>query len=58
MLRIELKKYKMENLKVYGLNFGAIIFSAIPSINENLQTVVLILTIIWTGLQIIKSIKK
>lgn len=48
----------MENFRVYGLNFGAIIFSAIPSINENLQTVVLILTIIWTGLQIIKSLKK
>ena len=48
----------MDNLRVYGLNFGAIIFSAIPSINENLQTIVLILTIIWTGLQIFKSLKK
>ena len=47
----------MENFRVYGLNFGAIIFSAIPNINENLQTVVLILTIIWTAIQIFKSLK-
>lgn len=48
----------MDNLRFYGLNFGAIIFSAIPNINENLQTIVLILTIIWTALQIFKSLKK
>lgn len=47
----------MDNFKVYGLNFGAIIFSAMPEVNQKLQTVVLILTAIWTIIQIIKSLK-
>jgi hypothetical protein len=45
----------MENLRVYGVNIGAIVFSAMPAINENLQTIVLLLTILWTAIQIVKT---
>jgi len=47
----------MENLKIYGLNAGALLFSSMPSINTNLQTVVLSLTIIYTITKIYKEIK-
>lgn len=38
----------MQDLKIYGLNISAILFSSMPNINTQLQTVVLILTIIYT----------
>ena len=42
----------MQDLRIYGLNIGAIIFSAISDINPVLQTVVLGLTIIYTSIKI------
>lgn len=42
----------MQDLRIYGLNIGAIIFSAISNINPVLQTVVLGLTIIYTSIKI------
>jgi len=47
----------MEHFKVYGLNLSAILISIVPSINENLQTVVLMLTIIYTIIRIFKTTK-
>jgi len=47
----------MQDLKIYGLNLGAIVFSAMPNINTKLQTVVLILTIIYTLTKIYKQLK-
>jgi len=47
----------MEDLKIYSLNLSAILFSSMPSINTGLQTVVLILTIIYTLTKIYKQIK-
>mgnify|MGYP003144411062 CR=1 FL=1 len=48
----------MEDLKIFGLNVGALLFSVIPDLNPALQTVVLILTIIYTILMIIKKYKE
>lgn len=42
----------MQDLRIYGLNIGAIIFSAISDINPLLQTVVLLLSIVYTGIKI------
>lgn len=47
----------IQDLRIYGLNIGAIIFSAMPNINTQLQTVVLILTIIYTLTKIYKQFK-
>lgn len=47
----------MEDLKIYGINIGAIIFSTLPDTNTYLQTVVLVLTIIYTLTKIYKQIK-
>jgi len=46
----------MENLKIYGLNIGALAFS-LTQINPLLQTVVLLLTIGYTATKIYKEIK-
>jgi len=46
----------MENLKIYGLNIGALAFS-LTQINPLLQTVVLVLTIAYTVTKIYKQIK-
>lgn len=48
----------MEDLKIFGLNAGALLFSTMPNLNPGLQTVVLILTIIYTILMIIKKYKE
>lgn len=48
----------MEDLKIFGLNVGALLFSTMPNLNPKLQTVVLILTIIYTILMIIKKYKE
>jgi len=47
----------MQDLRIYGLNIGALIFSAMPNINTQLQTVVLILTIVYTLTKIYKQFK-
>lgn len=46
----------MENLKVYGLNITALI-STTMSLNQGLQTLVLLSTLIYTILQIVLKIK-
>ncbi len=38
----------MQDLKIYGISVGGITFSIIPDINPILQTVVLLLTIVYT----------
>lgn len=38
----------MQDLKIYGISLGGITFSIMPDINPLLQTIVLILTIIYT----------
>tara|TARA_R110000772_G_scaffold51182_2_gene117537 strand:+ start:232 stop:378 length:147 start_codon:yes stop_codon:yes gene_type:complete len=48
----------MENLKIYGINIGGLVFSVIPNINPNLQTIVLILTIVYTSINIFKQLNK
>ena len=45
----------MDELKIFGLNIGALLVSVMPNLNPILQTVVLLLTIIYTVLMIIKK---
>jgi hypothetical protein len=47
-----------QDLKIFGINVGAMIFSVIPEINTVLQTVVLLLSIGYTILMIIKKSKE
>jgi len=47
----------MSDLKIYGINVGAVAFSAMPNINPMLQTVVLVMTIIYTGMNIYMKLK-
>jgi hypothetical protein len=47
-----------QDLKIFGINVGAMIFSVIPEINTVLQTVVLLLSIGYTILMIIKKTKE
>lgn len=46
----------MQELKIYGINVGGFIFSLMPNINPMLQTIVLLLTIVYTGINIYKQI--
>jgi len=46
----------MENLKIYGINIGAIAFSYIDGINPTLQSISLILAIIYTAINIYKKL--
>lgn len=48
----------MTDLKIYGLNAGAVLFSTVKDFNPLLQTIVLCLTIAYTGIQIYHKIKK
>jgi hypothetical protein len=48
----------MQDLKLYGLNIGAMLFSVVNEFNPILQTVVLILTIIYTAVNIYKQFNK
>ena len=48
----------MQDLKIYGLNIGAMLFSAVNEFNPILQTIVLVLTIIYTALNIYKQFNK
>jgi len=47
----------MNDLRIYILNIGALLFSSMPNINTWLQTVVLVLTIIYTITKIYKQLK-
>lgn len=47
-----------QDIKIFGLNIGAILFSIIPEMNSVLQTVVLTLSIVYTILMIYKKIKE
>jgi len=49
----------MTDLKIYGLNFTALLASSpfANGINPSLQTVVLLLTIIYTGINIFNKLK-
>ena len=48
----------MEDLKIFGVNIGAVVFSTIPEINTVLQTLVLLLSIGYTILMIMKKLKE
>jgi len=48
----------MQDLKIYGISLGGITFSIMPDINPMLQTVVLILTIVYTVIGITQKLKK
>lgn len=48
----------MDELKIFGLNIGALLVSIMPNLNPVLQTIVLILTIVYTVLMIIKKAKE
>ena len=47
-----------QDFKIFGVNIGAVIFSIIPEINTVLQTVVLLLSIGYTILMIMKKLKE
>lgn len=48
----------MQDLKIYGISLGGITFSFMPDINPMLQTVVLILTIVYTIIGITQKLRK
>jgi hypothetical protein len=48
----------IENLKIYGLNLGAIFISSIDSINPYLQTVVMATSIVYTLIKIYKNLSE
>ena len=46
-----------QDFKIFGINVGAMIFSIIPEMNTVLQTIVLLLSIAYTILMIVKKLK-
>jgi uncharacterized membrane protein len=48
----------IQDLKIFGINVVAMVFSIVPEINVVLQTVVLLLSIGYTILMIIKKSKE
>ena len=46
-----------QDFKIFGVNVGAMIFSIIPEMNTLLQTIVLLLSIAYTILMIVKKSK-
>lgn len=52
------KKMIEQDLKIFGANVGAMVFSIIPDVNSTLQTIVLLLTIGYTILMIVKKAKE
>ena len=46
----------MEDLKIYGLNIGAIFVSVIDNINPYLQTVVMVTSIAYTLIKMYKNL--
>jgi|TARA_B110000027_G_C15937816_1_gene219835 hypothetical protein len=47
-----------QDFKIFGINVGAMIFSIIPEMNTVLQTIVLLLSIAYTILMIVKKSKE
>jgi|TARA_B110000858_G_scaffold38681_1_gene43770 hypothetical protein len=47
-----------QDFKIFGINVGAVVFSVIPEVNTILQTIVLVLSIAYTILMIIKKSKE
>jgi|TARA_R110000751_G_C13397904_1_gene437295 hypothetical protein len=47
-----------QDFKIFGINVGAMIFSIIPEMNTLLQTIVLLLSIAYTILMIVKKSKE
>ena len=47
-----------QDFKIFGVNVGAMIFSIIPEMNTVLQTIVLLLSIAFTILMIVKKSKE
>jgi|TARA_B110000977_G_scaffold4851_1_gene6971 hypothetical protein len=47
-----------QDFKIFGVNVGAMIFSIIPEMNTLLQTIVLLLSIAYTILMIVKKSKE
>ncbi|QDP66419.1 MAG: hypothetical protein GOVbin15_8 [Prokaryotic dsDNA virus sp.] len=47
----------MQDLKIYGISVSGITFSFLPDINPTLQTVVLLLTIVYTLIGIKQKLK-
>ncbi len=47
-----------QDFKIFGINVGAMIFSIIPEMNTLLQTIVLLLSIAYTILMIVKKLKE
>jgi len=48
----------IQDLKIYGLSLASLLFSGVSDINPFLQFIVLILTIVYTGINIYKVRKK
>jgi uncharacterized membrane protein len=48
----------IQDLKIFGINVVAMVFSIVPEINVVLQTIVLLLSIGYTILMIIKKSKE
>ena len=46
----------MEDIKIYGINFAAIIISYLETLNPLLQTIILLLSIFYTLLKIYKKL--
>jgi hypothetical protein len=44
----------IQDLKIYGLSAASLLFSGVSDINPFLQFIVLILTIVYTGINIYK----
>jgi len=48
----------MQDLKIYGLSVGAVLFSSVNELNPILQTLVLMLSLVYTAIGIYKQINK
>jgi len=46
----------IENIKIYGINIMALSISIIDSINPFLQTILLFVSIVYTGIKIFKNL--
>jgi hypothetical protein len=46
----------IENLKIYGINFITLALSITDSVNPFLQTILLSVSIVYTGIKIFKNL--
>jgi hypothetical protein len=46
------ESHNMETIKTYFINLFALMLTSVPTLNSYLQTIVLLLTIAYTGIQI------